>query len=209
MTATDIIHIIGTIAFTLSGYLVGVRKRLDILGIWICALLTAIGGGLLRDVVVGRTPVVFVEYSGLLVVLLTLLVAWLFKVQNNQRRVLSAIFVWADSLGLVAFTITGAQIGLQYHLNLFGVVMLGFMTAVGGGLVRDVLVNDIPMIMRQDFYGTVAVIVAAGLYLLDHFQMVNPLTLNLLLLGGYMLRMWAYKAQIALPKPYIDKIKEN
>lgn len=201
MTATDIIHIIGTIAFTLSGYLVGVRKRLDILGIWICALLTAIGGGLLRDVVVGRTPVVFVEYSGLLVVLLTLLVAWLFKVQNNQRRVLSAIFVWADSLGLVAFTITGAQIGLQYHLNLFGVVMLGFMTAVGGGLVRDVLVNDIPMIMRQDFYGTVAVIVAAGLYLLDHFQMVNPLTLNLLLLGGYMLRMWAYKAQIALPKP--------
>ena len=133
MTATDIIHIIGTIAFTLSGYLVGVRKRLDILGIWICALLTAIGGGLLRDVVVGRTPVVFVEYSGLLVVLLTLLVAWLFKVQNNQRRVLSAIFVWADSLGLVAFTITGAQIGLQYHLNLFGVVMLGFMTAVGGG----------------------------------------------------------------------------
>lgn len=84
MTATDIIHIIGTIAFTLSGYLVGVRKRLDILGIWICALLTAIGGGLLRDVVVGRTPVVFVEYSGLLVVILTLLAAWLFKVQTTS-----------------------------------------------------------------------------------------------------------------------------
>lgn len=101
----------------------------------------------------------------------------------------------------MAFTITGAQIGLLYHLNLFGVVMLGFMTAVGGGLLRDVLVNDIPMIMRQDFYGTVAVIVAAGLYLIDHFQMVNPLTLNLLLLGGYVLRIWAYKARIALPKP--------
>ena len=200
MTATDVIHIIGTIAFALSGYLVGARKRLDMLGVWICALLTAIGGGLIRDALVGRMPLVFTEYGALTITALTVLAAWLFKVQNNQGRVLAEAFVWADSLGLVAFTITGAQVGLMYDLNVFGVVMLGFITAVGGGVVRDVLVNDIPMIMRQDFYGTVAVIVALAVFLLDRWNWINPLTLNILLIGGYVLRMWAYKTRLTLPK---------
>lgn len=200
MTATEVIHIIGTIAFALSGYLVGARKRLDMLGVWICALLTAIGGGLIRDALVGRMPLVFTEYAALTITALTVLTAWLFKVQNNQGRVLAEAFVWADSLGLVAFTITGAQVGLNYDLNVFGVVMLGFITAVGGGVVRDVLVNDIPMIMRQDFYGTVAVIVALAVFLLDRRNWLNPLTLNILLAGGYVLRMWAYKTRLTLPK---------
>lgn len=200
MTATEIIHIIGTIAFALSGYLVGARKRLDMLGVWICALLTAIGGGLIRDALVGRMPLVFTEYAALTITALTVLIAWLFKVQNNQGRVLAEAFVWADSLGLVAFTITGAQVGLMYDLNVFGVIMLGFITAVGGGVVRDVLVNDIPMIMRQDFYGTVAVIVALAVFLLDRWNGINPLTLNILLIGGYVLRMWAYKTRLTLPK---------
>lgn len=200
MTATEIIHIIGTVAFALAGYLVGARKRLDMLGVWICALLTAIGGGMIRDALIGRTPVVFVEYTAVAVIVATVMTARAFKLQNNQRRVLAEAFAWADSLGLVAFTITGAQVGLLYNLNLFGVIMTGFVTAVGGGVVRDTLVNEIPMIMRQDFYGTVAVIVAFAMYLLDHFRMVNPLTLNLLLIGGYALRMWAYKRRIALPR---------
>lgn len=200
MTATDVIHIIGTIAFALSGYLVGARKRLDMLGVWICAFLTAIGGGMIRDVLVGRTPMVFVEYTALAVTVATVCAAYAFKLQNNRRRVLAEAFAWADSLGLVAFTITGAQVGLLYNLNLFGVVMMGFITAVGGGVVRDMLVNDIPMIMRQDFYGTVAVIVAFAVYLLDRWQMVNPFTLNILLIGGYVLRMWAYKKRLTLPR---------
>ncbi len=77
---------------------------------------------------------------------------------------------------------------------------MGFVTAVGGGIVRDMLVNDIPVIMREGFYGSVAVVVAFVLYLLDHFRMVNPLTLQILLFSGYALRMWAYKKQLRLPK---------
>lgn len=200
MTTTEIIHIIGTIAFALAGYLVGARKRLDVLGVLICALLTAIGGGVLRDVLIGRTPMIFVQNTAIIVTSLTLLVSWLLKLQNNQRRVLAEAFVWADALGLVAFTITGAQVGLLYNLNMFGVITLGFVTAVGGGAIRDILVNEIPMIMRQDFYGTVAVVVAFVLYLLDRVHMVNPFTLNILLFGGYALRMCAYKTAWALPR---------
>ena len=200
MNATDLIHIIGTAAFAISGYLVGVRKRLDMLGVLIVSLLTAIGGGMMRDVMVGRIPVVFTQYTALIVIAVTLMLAWLFALQKRKKRVLAAAFLLADSLGLVAFTITGAQVGLLLELNLFGVVMLGFVTAVGGGIVRDMLVNDIPMILRKDFYGTVSVLIGLALFALDRYGWVNTLTLNLLLWGGYALRLWAHRVSLALPR---------
>ncbi|MBP6393771.1 MAG: TRIC cation channel family protein, partial [Neisseria sp.] len=122
------------------------------------------------------------------------------KLQNQRGKTLAASFLLADSLGLVAFTITGAQVGLMYDLNLFGVVMLGFVTAVGGGIVRDTLVNDIPMILRKDFYGTVSVIIGLALYLLDALGWVNLFTLNILLWGGYALRLWAHRVAWRLPR---------
>ena len=84
MNTTDIIHIIGTAAFAVSGYLVGVRKRLDLLGVLIVALLTAIGGGMMRDVLVGRVPLVFTQHSAIITIALTLVAAWLFKLQNQR-----------------------------------------------------------------------------------------------------------------------------
>lgn len=200
MNTTEVIHIIGTAAFALSGYLVGVRKRLDMLGVLIAAMLTAVGGGLIRDALVGRIPPVFTQNTAWAVIGITLLLAWLFKLQNSRKRELAVAFLWADSLGLAAFTITGAQVGLALDLNVFGVVMLGFVTAVGGGIVRDVLVNDIPMILRKDFYGTVSVIIGLLLYGFDKLGWVNPLVLNLLLFGGYALRLWAHRVAWRLPK---------
>ena len=199
-SAPEIINIIGTAAFTLSGYLVGVRKRLDVLGVLITSLLTAIGGGLMRDVMVGRTPLVFTQNDALITIFITLLLCGLLKVQYQQQRFLATLFLLTDSLGLVAFTITGVQIGLALDLNLFGVVSLGFVTAVGGGIVRDVMVNDIPMILRKDFYGTVSVIVGLFMYKLHHFDWINAISLNLLLWSGYALRLWAHRIALALPR---------
>lgn len=200
MTTTEIIHIIGTAAFALSGYLVGVRKRLDMLGVLILALLTAVGGGIMRDAIIGHIPLVFTQNTAWVVIGITLLLAWLFKLQKSRKRELAAVFVWADSLGLVAFTITGAQLGLSLDLNIFGVVMLGFITAVGGGIVRDMLVNDIPMILRKDFYGTVAVIISLAMYFLNMLGWINPLVLNVLLVAGYALRLWAHRVAWTLPR---------
>ena len=200
MTANDLIHIIGTAAFAISGYLVGVRKRLDMLGVLIVTLLTAIGGGMLRDVILGRVPLVFIQHTALIVITITLILAYVLKLQKRQKKILALLFLLADSLGLVAFTITGAQWGLYYQLNLFGVVMLGFITAVGGGIIRDMLVNDIPMILRKDFYGSVAILIALALYALDYADAVNALTLNLLLWGGYALRLLAHYRAWELPK---------
>ncbi|WP_107726421.1 trimeric intracellular cation channel family protein [Neisseria weaveri] len=200
MTTTDIIHIIGTTAFALSGYLVGVRKKLDMLGVLILALLTAIGGGIIRDAIIGRIPLAFTQNTAWIVIGITLLLSWLFKLQHTQKRELATVFLLADSLGLVAFTITGAQLGLSLDLNIFGVVMLGFITAVGGGIVRDMLVNDIPMILRKDFYGTVSVIIGIAMYCLDLLGWINPFALNILLIAGYLLRLWAHRVAWALPR---------
>ena len=159
MNTTDFIQIIGTAAFAISGYLVGYNKQLDVLGVVITALLTAVGGGMIRDGLVGRIPQVFLQTDALIVVFATLAIAWLIRVQRYRSTYLAAAFIIADAIGLAAFSITGAQIGMALQLNLFGVISLAFVTAVGGGIARDILVNDVPMILRTDLYGSVAILI--------------------------------------------------
>ncbi|MBP6562804.1 MAG: trimeric intracellular cation channel family protein [Neisseriaceae bacterium] len=197
----EIISVIGTIAFTLSGFLVGVRKQLDWLGVLVLALLTAIGGGMIRDVMVSRLPVVFADNTSLIAIMATLFVIkTLLHLDLKARRLRAGLFLLADSIGLVAFSITGAQVGLLLELNLFGVILLGFVTAVGGGMVRDVLVNDIPVILHQDFYGSIAVLVSLSLYLLDTIGWLNAMTMNMVFIGGLTVRFLAYRYHLALPK---------
>ena len=191
---------IGTIAFAFSGYLVGVKKHLDILGVLIVALLTAIGGGILRDILVHRVPLVFYDYTNIVIIAITLFVSWIAGLHRRESQTFYKLFIVADSLGLVAFSLTGAQVGLMYHLNAFGVVVLGFVTAVGGGVVRDMMVNDIPFILDQDFYGTVSILVAGGLFLLDQVVCVNFLSLQLLFVAGLAVRLLAHWRAMTLPK---------
>lgn len=94
MTATDFIQIIGTAAFAISGYLVGYNKRLDVLGVVITALLTAVGGGMIRDGLVGRIPQVFLQTDALIVVFATLAIAWLIRVQRYRSTYLAAAFYY-------------------------------------------------------------------------------------------------------------------
>lgn len=197
--STEIINIIGTVAFTISGYLVGFHKRLDALGVIIVALLTAIGGGMMRDVLIGHIPQVFTQNTALIVIFITLILSWLLSLQHQRQPVLSTWFIVADALGLAAFSITGAQAGLHLHLNLFGVITLGFVTAVGGGIARDILVNDVPIILRKDFYGSIAILMSAVLYLLDHWHAINALSLNILFVGGLACRLLVYHWDLGLP----------
>lgn len=194
------ISAIGTAAFTFSGYLVGVKKRLDILGVLIVALLTAIGGGIIRDVMVHRVPLVFYDYTSLVIIAVTLVLSWLAGLHRRESQTFHKLFIVADSLGLVAFSLTGAQVGLMFDLNAFGVILLGFVTAVGGGVVRDMMVNDIPFILHEDFYGTVSILVAGGLFILDQVVWVNLLSLQLLFVCGLAVRLLAHWGDLTLPK---------
>lgn len=200
MNATELIGLTGTAAFTISGYLVGYRKGLDLLGVIIVALLTAIGGGIIRDMLIGRLPAVFVDNTSLITIAITLLLAWALHLAKREQRVLWWAFYLADAIGLVAFSITGAQIGLIYELNLFGVVSLAFVTAVGGGMVRDTLVNEVPQILTEGIYGTVAVLIGLAMFVLDKQGWLGAWTLYTIAASGLGLRIWAIMAQMNLPK---------
>ncbi|WP_239324691.1 trimeric intracellular cation channel family protein [Snodgrassella gandavensis] len=195
----QLINIIGTVAFAVSGYLVGFRKRLDILGVVIVALLTAVGGGMMRDALIGHIPMIFKSNTALWTIFITLLLSWGLHLQYQRHRALAIWFVVADALGLAAFSLTGAQVGLALELNWFGVVTLAFVTAVGGGILRDILVNEVPIILRSDIYGTIAILLGLLLCLLDHWKMVTPLTINLLFISGVLSRLLAYHYNITLP----------
>ncbi|MBV1776812.1 TRIC cation channel family protein [Burkholderiaceae bacterium DAT-1] len=161
----DWLYLVGTAAFSLSGYLLGVKKKFDLLGIVIVSLLTAIGGGIIRDVMLNRIPVIFHHAEPLYIIFTTLALAWLLRMHKGYGAAAYRIFIVADSIGLVAFSLAGAEVGMQYELNLFGVLLVGFVSAVGGGIVRDMMVNDVPFILHKDFYGTVSILAAASLYI--------------------------------------------
>lgn len=199
------VFLVGTVAFTLSGYLVGARKQLDLLGVVILAVLTAVGGGIIRDLMLNRTPLVFYSSDAwylrpLFVIAVTLAVATAVHLHRWRHRTLAALLTIADSLGLVAFSLAGAAAALDHGFNLFGTTLLAFVTAIGGGIVRDVLINEVPSILREDFYGTVAVLVGAILFGLHWYRIDYTTHAPLILAAGVALRLFAHRADFRLPK---------
>ena len=192
--------IIGIAAFALSGMLTGVRHKLDLLGIGIVATLSALGGGLLRDALIGRLPFAFSEYYPSLTVLVATAIAIAFRLDRREGLERKLLFVVSDTIGLVAFSITGALIGIDYGLNVFGVIILGFLTAVGGGIIRDTLLNQVPAILTHDVYGSIALIVSFWLALLHITGLLNDFTLFAVALLTVALRLSAYRLGWHLPR---------
>lgn len=192
--------LIGIAAFTISGMLTGVRYKLDILGIAIVSMLTALGGGMVRDGLIGKIPFAFSEYYPSLTVIAVLVLSIVLKLYKKEEIERKFLFVVSDTLGLVAFSITGALVGIAQELNIFGVIILGFLTAVGGGIIRDVLLNRVPSILTHDVYGTIALLVSLALALLHLTGTLNNYTI--LAVGGttLVLRLIAYKKAWQLPK---------
>ena len=192
--------VIGIASFTLSGILTGVRHRLDILGIAIVATLTALGGGIMRDALIGEMPFAFSEYYPSLTVLTVLILAIVLKLYRREEIERRFLFIVSDTLGLVAFSITGALVGIGQGLNIFGVIILGFLTAVGGGIIRDMLLNRVPAVLTQDVYGTIALLVSLALSLLHLVGGLNLYTTVAVGVATLILRLIAYKKAWQLPK---------
>lgn len=196
----DWLFFVGTVSFTITGYLTGVKKHCDLLGVAILALLTAVGGGLVCDVLLNRLPRVFLDMSPGYGIFGTLLLAWAFSVWRWNAGVLHQLFIVSDAIGLAAFSIAGAQLGLALHINLFGVCALAFVTAVGGGLLRDMLVNEVPFVLHKDFYGTIPILIAIVLFTL-HAAGVDSLAVQWTVFwSGLALRLVAYRHALQLPR---------
>lgn len=197
---------IGTIAFALSGFFVGVRKELDIMGIFILSMLTANGGGAVRDVLVNNIPLALTDITAFYLVFGTLLVAFVLRLHHFADALeRKHLFVLCDALGLVAFSVTGALVGINAGLSFFGVMALAFITATGGGIIRDLIVNEVPAVLSSDFYGSVAALLGASIYALYHFGCHNEWSVTVLFVLALLLRTVAYLRGWYLPRLKYNK----
>lgn len=170
MLITDII---GTVAFAVSGAIAGIRKKMDIFGVNILAILTATGGGIIRDLITGSTPPTafkdpfFVIIAAIAANVTFLFVLWQHKnnreVSEKTRQIYDKFFFWFDTIGLAAFTADGVHTGLlgPHAGNVFLVIFLGVVTGVGGGVLRDVLSLEMPVIFVKHIYACASIIGAA------------------------------------------------
>ncbi len=191
--------IIGTIAFAISGVLIAVYKKLDIFGIFFVAYLTALGGGVIRDTVADRMPFAFTNYYPIVTVFITIVLTVVLEVYKKDIDS-KFLFILSDAIGLCAFSITGAMVGIEVGFNIFGVIILAISTAVGGGLVRDMLLNEVPFILKEQVYATIAVFIAIVLFSLKSFDLINSISLSLLFFVALFIRLYTYKRKYHLPK---------
>jgi uncharacterized membrane protein YeiH len=163
MTLVRVLDLIGIGVFAISGALAAGRKRLDLLGVIVLASVTAIGGGTVRDLLLDRHPIFWltdVAYLAVIVVAVALTFAYV----QYRRPPLASLLV-ADALGLALFSVAGAQIAENARLPAVSVVLLGTLTGVGGGVIRDVLSAEIPFVLRRGNLYASTVIFGVAAYL--------------------------------------------
>jgi uncharacterized membrane protein YeiH len=193
--------LVGGAAFALSGFLTGVRKGLDLMGVFILSLLTASGGGAVRDILIGRPVGLVNAAEPFLVSGGVVLLAMALKLHKLPQLEQRLGFVVSDAVGLAAFGLSGAVIGIQAGAHFFGVLSLALLTAAGGGMLRDLLVNEVPEVLHGGFYGSVALLQGAAIYALHGADLLNPYTLLAAFCAALALRLVAYRRKWRLPKP--------
>lgn len=192
-----LLDFIGIVTFAMYGSYLAQRKGFDIFGITVLAFVSSFGGGTIRDLILNRLPIYFTSYSYPLMVVIG--VALSIVVYKNFHK-LKYPMLFIDSIGLVAFAFIGAQHAAQAGLGLVGIVLLATVSAVGGGIIRDVMISRIPDIFYQDFYASPAILLGIGYYLLQP-HMYHPLMSTLLMLFIYIIRVLAIHFKIQLWKP--------
>lgn len=159
-----ILELIGTLAFAASGAITGLRKNMDLFGICILGLTTAVGGGVIRDLILGSTPpATFRDPIYAAVSILTSLVLFLPGVRcllTRDQKLYDLGLLWMDSLGLGIFTVVGIQLAFRQasEPTLFLLVFVGVITGVGGGVLRDVMAGDTPYIFVKHVYASASLL---------------------------------------------------
>ncbi len=171
------LDLFGTVAFAASGALAGIRKRMDLLGVIIMGMVTATGGGVVRDILLHDTPP-FCFKNELYLYLAVLASIFVFFTPRNFERSHQAMLMF-DAVGLGTFLVIGASKALAFNLGFMGVTIMGVMTATFGGLIRDILSNEIPIILQREIYATACIVGGSVLYLLHQFAVPERIELSI------------------------------
>ena len=191
------LDISGTFIFALTGAIKAVKYELDIFGVTILSIATGIGGGMIRDILIGSTPPAALKHEEYLLIC----IAAAFLVFFTSRIIAETwdIILFFDAVGLGVFTVIGAAKGMGAGLGIVGIIMTGTMTATGGGLIRDLLANEIPTILKKDFYATATIIGGIVFIILNKLDIETNLLFLLTFITTTGIRLLAMKLNIKLP----------
>jgi uncharacterized membrane protein YeiH len=200
MSIFNFLDLLGTASFAISGALFAINKRMDGFGIFIIAFVTAVGGGTLRDVLIGSYPVTWMsDLSYSYTIFISALAAIILR---KKIGYLSRSLFLFDAIGLGIFTIVGTEIGLQNGLHPIICVSLGMITATFGGVIRDTLSNEIPLIFQREIYATACIIGAVTYILLGYLNVNQDLNHILTTLLVILVRLVSVRFKLHLPTFY-------
>lgn len=198
----QILDILGVIAFSISGVLVALEKKMDAFGVIIIAFVTAVGGGSLRDIMIGIEPVswmsnmtyvYFIIGSAVMAVLLRKTIAYL----------RTSLFLF-DTIGIGLYTVVGIETGIVAGLHPLICIALGTMTACFGGVIRDILCNEIPVIFRKEIYATACILGGFSYFLMNYFISDANYIFIIAAVIVIVTRLLAVKFKVSLPSLYSD-----
>ena len=194
----NIIDILGTFAFAVSGVFSAMEKKLDLFGVLIISFVTAIGGGTIRDVLVGNLPVNWLQNDvTIFVIFISALATILFG--SYIKHLNTPLFLF-DALGLGLFTIIGFEIGLEKKFSAGICVALGTISACFGGVLRDVLLNKVPLIFHKEIYALACILGGAVYYLLHKTQLNNDVSKVICIILIFAIRILAIRFKLSLPR---------
>ncbi|CAG0910320.1 unnamed protein product [Cyprideis torosa] len=193
--------VLATATMAVTGVMQALRHGFDPLGAGVLALITAVGGGTVRDLLLGATPVFWINdliYVGTVipVVIISYLFARQLRAGNGRRE---RVINYIDAIGLALFTILGVQKSLTFDVHPVISILMGCITGIAGGIIRDILCGEKPVVLRQDLYATLSLAGGALLLVLLHFLPASPsflITFFAILIS----RVWVIRHGIALPK---------
>lgn len=204
------VEYLGICTFSVSGAMIGIRKRFDFLGVFICAVLTSLGGGLIRDLILGNNPpAMFYNYTYVILMLLTTLVVFLiarfkkdkFVEKEEEIAKINNIF---DALGLGLYSVIGVQTAINagYMSNPYLAIFVGGMTGVGGGMLRDALINDIPVILTKNIYILASLFGSAVYYCMMHYDIDTGISTTVATMVVFIVRILATRYKWNMPKAF-------
>ena len=202
MTLLYSINLFGTAVFAVTGVLTAVRKKFDPIGVLVISTVTAIGGGTTRDVLLGLHPIAWVRDINILYVIIASVIVSLVAIRFNHVKVsnvLPALLV-ADAIGLGLFTISGTQVAEQQGVHAFIAIVMGTLTGSAGGVIRDVLANEEPLLFRQtELYATASIAGASFYLLLESLGLSQNIAAIIAMMTVSGLRLAALRYKIKLP----------